>query len=64
MSPTNTTSTPSASGSYNQFYFGNLLYDVTKNFLVGIEVSSWKTLYVGEQEGDSVRTEFVAKYGF
>ncbi len=50
--------------SYNQFYFGNLLYDVTKNFLVGIEVSSWKTLYVGEQEGDSVRTEFVAKYGF
>ena len=38
--------------SYNQFYFGNLLYDVTKNFLVGVEVSSWKTLYVGEQEGE------------
>ena len=29
-----------------------------------MEVSSWKTLYVGEQAGDSVRTEFVAKYGF
>ena len=32
---------------YNQFYFGNLIYDVTKNLLVGVEVSSWKTLYVG-----------------
>ena len=50
--------------SYNQFYFGNLCYDLTKNFLVGMEVSSWKTLYVGEQPGNSVRTEFVAKYGF
>ncbi len=50
--------------SYNQFYFGNLIYDVTKNLLVGVEVSSWRTLYVGELPGDSVRTEFVAKYGF
>ena len=49
---------------YNQFYYGNLLFDVTKNFLLGVEVSSWKTLYVGEAEGDSVRSEFVAKYGF
>jgi hypothetical protein len=50
--------------SYNQFYFGNLSYDLTKNFLVGMEVSSWKTLYVGRLPGDSVRCEFVAKYGF
>ena len=50
--------------SYNQFYFGNLIYDVTKNFLVGVEVSSWKTLYVSQLPGDSVRCEFVAKYGF
>ena len=50
--------------SYNQFYFGNLIYDFTKNFLVGMEVSSWKTLYIGELPGDSVRAEFVAKYGF
>ena len=49
---------------YNQFYFGNLTYDVTKKFLVGLEVSSWKTLYFGQLPGDSVRTEFVAKYGF
>ena len=50
--------------SYNQFYFGNLIYDLTKNFLIGMEVSSWKTLYVGQLPGDSVRCEFVAKYGF
>ncbi len=49
---------------YNQFYFGNLVYDVTKNFLIGVEVSSWKTLYVNQLPGDSLRTEFVAKYGF
>ena len=50
--------------SYNQFYFGNISYDVTKKFLVGFEVSSWKTNYVGLLPGDSVRCEFVAKYGF
>ena len=41
--------------TYNQFYYGNLIYDVTKNFLVGMEVSSWKTLYIGQLPGDSVR---------
>jgi len=50
--------------SYNQFYFGNLVFDVTKQLLIGLEVSSWKTLYVGQLPGDSVRTEFVVKYGF
>ena len=37
---------------------------MTKNFLIGLEVSSWKTLYVDKLPGDSVRSEFVAKYGF
>jgi hypothetical protein len=50
--------------SYNQYYYGNLLYDVTKQFLVGLEVSSWETLYVGQLPGNSIRTEFAAKYGF
>jgi hypothetical protein len=50
--------------SYNQFFYGNLLYDFTKNFLVGMEISSWKTNYVGQLPGESVRCEFVAKYGF
>jgi hypothetical protein len=50
--------------TYNQFYFGNVSYDVTKNFLIGMEVSSWKTIYVNQLPGDSLRCEFVAKYGF
>jgi hypothetical protein len=50
--------------TYNQFFWGNLTYDVTKKLLVGLEVSSWKTLYVADQPGDSVRSEFVLKYGF
>ena len=50
--------------NYNQFYYGNLSYDLTKTFLIGMEVSSWKTVYVGQLPGDSVRCEFVAKYGF
>jgi hypothetical protein len=50
--------------SYNQFFFGNLCYDVTKKLLVGLEVSSWKTIYLGELPGNSVRSEFVVKYGF
>jgi hypothetical protein len=50
--------------SYNQFYYGSLIYDLTKNCLIGMEVSSWKTLYVGLDGADSVRSEFVLKYGF
>jgi hypothetical protein len=53
-----------AGRTYNQFYFGNMVFDVTKNFILGMEVSSWKTLYLGQLPGDSVRCEFVAKYGF
>jgi hypothetical protein len=49
---------------YNQAIFGNVMYDVTKQFQLGLEVSSWRTLYVGELPGESVRTEFMAKYGF
>ena len=56
--------------SYNQFYFGNLIYDLTKQFQVALEVSSWKTLYVTvppsptQLPGESVRFEFMAKYCF
>ena len=49
---------------YNQCYFGNVSYDLTKTFLVGFEVSSWKTLYRDLLPGDAVRAEFVAKYAF
>ena len=55
--------------SYNQFFYTNVIYDVTKQFLLGLEISSWKTLYVSTPTsvfapGESVRCEFVAKYGF
>ncbi len=50
--------------TYNQFCFGNLIYDVTKKFQLGFEVSSWKTLYATKQPGKSLRFEFAAKYGF
>ena len=55
--------------SYNQFFYTNFIYDVTKQFLMGVEISAWKTLYVSTPTsnflpGESVRCEFVAKYGF
>jgi hypothetical protein len=55
--------------SYNQFFYTNVIYNVTKQFLTGVEISSWKTLYVSTPTsnflpGESVRCEFVAKYGF
>jgi hypothetical protein len=56
---------------YNQFIFANVSYDVTKQLNVGLEVSSWKTLFLerrpgltASRPGESVRFEFVAKYGF
>ena len=50
--------------TYNDFWFGNLSYDVTPKFLVGMEVSSWKTLWIANQPGESVNSAFVVKYGF
>lgn len=49
---------------YNQFLFSNLIFDVTKQFQAGLEVSSWKTLFVGLEPGEAVRTEFAVKYAF
>jgi len=49
---------------YNQFYFANLCWDVTDKFLLGAEVSQWKTMFNGLRTGDSTRLEFVARYGF
>lgn len=56
---------------YNHQIFGNMSYDVTKKLNAGLEVSSWKTLHKGDNPGDpdlspgeSVRFEFVTRYGF
>jgi len=50
--------------TYNHFYFANLLYDVTDKFMVGVDVSSWKTLWVGRSPGDLVRFDFQVQYNF
>lgn len=50
--------------TYNQFFFGNLIYDLTEKFIVGVEVTDWKTLYKTQRPGESVHIEFVARYGF
>lgn len=49
---------------YNQVYFGNIVYDVTDRFELGLEVQSWRTLFVDQRPGESVRLEFMARYGF
>jgi hypothetical protein len=55
--------------SYNAFVFTNLTCDVTAKFLVGIEITSWRTDWVGQPagtaaEGKSLNVEFHAKYSF
>lgn len=48
----------------NDFYFGNLVLDVTKQLIVGFEVSSWKTDYNGKTPGEAVVCEFRGMYNF
>jgi hypothetical protein len=62
--PNNNDISTTGERTYNAFYFGNFVYDLTKSFIVGLEVSSWRTLYLNQLPGDSVRTEFMMKYGF
>ena len=50
--------------TYNHFYFANLLYDVTDKFMVGVDVSSWKTNWIGMRPGELVRIDFQAQYNF
>ncbi len=50
--------------TYNHAIYGNLIYDVTKQFNCGLEVSSWRTLYKTKTPGESLRIEFMARYGF
>jgi len=50
--------------TYNHIIFANALYDITKLFTVGLEVSTWKTLYVAERPGDLVHLEMQVRFGF
>jgi hypothetical protein len=55
---------PTGGRTYNSVYFGNIMYDVTKQFTCGLEVGQWRTLYKGLTPGESTRIEFMARYGF
>lgn len=50
--------------SQNYFWFANVVHDVTELFSVGLEVSYWKTKFVGLTDGEAVRIETVMKYRF
>jgi hypothetical protein len=49
---------------YNDFFFANLSCDLTEQFLVGVEYTSWQTLYDQRADATSDRFALVAKYGF
>jgi hypothetical protein len=49
---------------YNQAYWGNVTYDVTKKFMMGLEVSQWKTIFTDRDPGEATRFEFAGKYAF
>lgn len=50
--------------TYNQMFYSNLLYDVSKNLQLGVEVDVWKTLYLDMKPGEAVRFDFAVKYTF
>ena len=55
---------PTGGRTYNSAIWGNLCYDVTKQFTCGLEVGQWRTLYKGLAPGEATRIEFMARYGF
>jgi hypothetical protein len=48
----------------NTFVFGNVSYDLTTKFLVGLEASWWKTMWADRADGEAAHFDFVAKYFF
>ncbi len=49
---------------FNRSIFGNVLYSINMNTQIGFELSQWHTVYVGEQDADSLRaqTSFIYKF--
>jgi hypothetical protein len=50
--------------TYNHFIFANTSFDLTNKLNVGLEVTSWKTLYETLRPGEAVQFEFSGKYAF
>jgi len=55
---------PTHGRTLNQFYFANIMYDVTKGFTLGAEFGSLKTFYTDMRPGDAFRLELMARYAF
>jgi hypothetical protein len=55
---------PAGGRTYNSAVWGNICYDVTKQFTCGLEIGQWRTLYKGLAPGEATRIEFMARYGF
>ncbi len=50
--------------THNKFLYVNSSFDVTEMLNFGVEVTYWKTLYLGNAPGESVRIEFAGRYDF
>lgn len=55
---------PGGRRTRNQALFANVWLDITPMFTIGMELSWWKTGYVGLADGESYRGETVVKYAF
>ena len=62
--PWNDTLSAAAARSYNQFIFTNAIYDVTEKMKLGVELSAWRTQYLGLAPGETFRVEFSGQYEF
>jgi hypothetical protein len=56
--------TSDSARTFNQFFYVNTIFDITKHLNVGFEVSQWTTRYLGKSSGDAVRFEFAGMYKF
>ena len=50
--------------SRNQTIFTNVITKITQNFILGFQLSDWKTEYKGASEGDAVRAQSSVTYKF
>jgi hypothetical protein len=56
--------------SYNSFLFANVMYDITKKFTMGFEVTNWKTFYIANgvpgptEPANSWVFDWMCKYAF
>jgi hypothetical protein len=50
--------------SRNQTIFANVINKITPNFIIGLQLSEWKTEYKGAIEGDALRAQTSLTYKF